>query len=86
MVKGASKYYESIHIYRLCIGYVLVILYAGLEEDIEGRDIEIEDRDIGCLTKAAARRPRRAEAYIPRCPPRRWGGVGSAPAPWLMHL
>ena len=42
MVKGASKYYKSIHIYRLCFAYVSVILYAGLEEDIEDRDREIE--------------------------------------------
>jgi len=37
MVKGASKYYESILMYRLCSAYVPVILYAGLEEGIENR-------------------------------------------------
>ena len=28
-IRVASKYRESIHMYRLCIGYVSVILYAG---------------------------------------------------------
>ena len=31
-IRVASKYYESIHIYRLSIGYVSVILYAGRGE------------------------------------------------------
>ena len=31
-IRVASKYRESIHMYRLCIGYVSVILYAGREE------------------------------------------------------
>ena len=31
-IRVASKYRESIHMYRLCIGYVSVILYASREE------------------------------------------------------
>ena len=35
----ARKYYESIHMYRLCIGYVSVILYAG--PDVVGSHFRI---------------------------------------------
>ena len=43
-IRGASKYRESIHIHRLCIGYVSVILYAGREEKGTNGRILARDR------------------------------------------
>ena len=48
-IRVVSKYIESIHMYRLCIGYVSVILYAGREET--GANGRISN---ACIPKKAA--------------------------------
>ena len=43
-IRVASKYWESIHMYRLCIGYVSVILHAGREKTGANRRTSARDK------------------------------------------